>query len=69
MAFWGQGRTLDSTQSLELQWRGSQLTPGNTQYAALLAVLSANVVLFSYVYVAFREEKAASIEEKKTKSQ
>ncbi|EJT47709.1 hypothetical protein A1Q2_04288 [Trichosporon asahii var. asahii CBS 8904] len=45
------------------------LFDGNTQYAALLAVLSANIVLFSYVYVAFREEKAAAAQEKAAKSQ
>lgn len=32
-------------------------------------MLSANVVLFAYVYVAFREEKAAAEQEKKAKSQ
>lgn len=46
-----------------------ELTSGNTSYAALLAVLSANIVLFGYVYVAFSEEKAAALEEKKQKSQ
>lgn len=45
------------------------LTAGQTAYAALSAVFAANIVLFGYVFLAFREEKAdqAALQEKKEK--
>jgi hypothetical protein len=36
----------------------ADITPGNTSYAALTAVLAANIVLAGYVYLAFAEDKA-----------
>ncbi|BEJ12473.1 hypothetical protein CspHIS471_0209330 [Cutaneotrichosporon sp. HIS471] len=45
------------------------LYDGNTTYAALTAVVAANIVLASYVYLAFAEDAAERTEVKEKKAQ
>lgn len=46
-----------------------KLTAGNTTYAALTAVVAANIVLAGYVYLAFAEDAAEQVEIKEKKAQ